>query len=64
MAYYAYVRLRRGKAAEGRRSPKPVGTPAIPREREASWSAAALRRFGFGDAVAPLETGLTQFDWP
>ena len=35
-----------GKAAEGRRSPKPGGCSERPDVREASWSAPALWRFG------------------
>jgi len=35
-----------GKAVEGHRSPKPGGNEERPAEREASWSAPALWRFG------------------
>jgi len=48
----------REKAAEGRRSPKPNGNAERPGEREASWSAPALWRFGgpelVGDDVRSL----------
>ena len=38
-------RLLWGRAAEGRRSPRPGGCSERPCEREASWSAPALLRF-------------------
>jgi hypothetical protein len=41
--------LRRGKAAEGRRSPRPGGNSERFGEREASWSAPVLWRFGRGN---------------
>ena len=47
------------KAAEGHRSPKPGGSPERPGEREASWSAPVLWRFGrlelVGDDVKSLD---------
>ena len=43
-----------GKAVEGHRSPKPGGNEERPAEREASWSAPALWRFGTRQLPNPM----------
>ena len=46
-----------GKAVEGHRSPKPGGNEERPAEREASWSAPALWRFGTGQLPSECRRG-------
>ena len=53
------AKVAQGKAAEGRRSPKPGGCSEQLGKREASWSAPALWRFGTRQLTIPNAAGAT-----